>query len=85
MATNGTVAPATPKAMPCVQLPCPCCGEEVSNISLQVWALDEVGGNHFHCHECDAEFSMQSVRTLMRRWGAFLAWVETIPTIANID
>jgi len=66
----------TCKQLNAVQVPCPCCGEEIANISVNLYALD---GDAFTCHECGADFTIDTVRTLIARWTKLLAWLDTVP------
>ena len=68
------------KALPCLQLPCPKCGEQQANISLNLWSLDDQAAGNFTCHECDGEIALDEVRDLIARWSKVIAWIETIPS-----
>lgn len=80
-----TIAPETtpaPKGLPCVQLPCPCCNEGIANVSVYLWTLDQPSEPNFCCNECNTEFSLDDVRTFIKRWGTFLRWLEQIPDVS---
>lgn len=62
-----------------ITLPCPCCGEEKAAISVALWMLGDDGENAFTCNECNSEFSAGTVRSMIRRWTKFLAWLDTAP------
>ncbi len=55
------------------ELPCPRCGEETS-ISLDLTDLST-----FTCTACEEQFDLAAVVTLVRRWQAVLAWLDTTP------
>lgn len=59
-------------------LPCPCCGESEASISLDLFD-DPFASDTLHCQECEADFSAQQVRDLVRRWAPVLAWLDAMP------
>ncbi len=77
-ALNPATAPTCTKPLK-IQPPCPCCGENIANVSVQLWDLD--GESAIHCHECDAEFSLDSIRELVGKWSVLLHWLDSAPTI----
>lgn len=56
-----------------ITLPCPCCGEEESSISLH---LDDCS---MTCRNCDGEFTLGTIRAIMARWGRVVTWIEAMP------
>ena len=68
------------KTLPCVQLPCPRCGEPSANVSVQLWTLDDPEGENFHCGECEGTFSRADLDALIRRWPPVLKWLDAVPT-----
>ena len=58
------------KTLPCVQLPCPRCGEPSANVSVQLWTLDDPEGENFHCGECEGTFSRADLERDLRALGA---------------
>ncbi len=61
-----------------VQLPCPCCGETMANISLHLASIGE--GEEFTCGECDTNFSIADIKEFFVKWTPVLAWIGQIPT-----
>lgn len=37
----------------------------------------------FHCGECDGEFEIDDVRTLLGQWNLVLAWVDAAPNLPD--
>jgi transcription elongation factor Elf1 len=59
-------------------LPCIHCGEEaVVSIDLN----DFTGEEALRCNECEATYSLESVKGVMAKWAPVLAWLETAPVI----
>ncbi len=67
----------TRPALKPMTLPCPRCGEASASISLELFRLGE--GEELHCHDCDADFSLDEVRELIARWTRVVAWIDTVP------
>jgi transcription elongation factor Elf1 len=55
--------------------PCPGCGEE--SIALRLGYLPH--GDALVCSDCDLEFSLEHVRTLVETWGPILTWIDAAP------
>jgi len=68
------------KTKTAIVLPCPQCGNEEAGIELRLWCLDE-SDSEFRCNECEAEFSAESVRTLIKKWVKVLAWLDAAPDV----
>lgn len=81
LAINPETTPA-PKGLPCVQLNCPLCGEPNANLSINLWTLDDPAGTNVTCAECNGEFSLDDVRTFIKRWTRLLGWLESIPDVS---
>lgn len=47
------------------------CGE-AGSIKLDLTDMDTLT-----CSECDAEYSVDDVRAVMREWGPVLAWIDS--------
>ncbi len=79
MSTTTTTAPSTassPRELRPFHLHCPMCGEHEANILVDLGSLD---GDAFKCGSCEADFSVETVRTLLARWGRLLAWLDAVP------
>lgn len=61
-------------------LPCPHCGEREASIAVHLATLED---DPFVCGECEATFSIDHVRSLIRRWTRVLAWLENVPQFAD--
>jgi len=81
--TTETTPGVEPKSsLRCIQLPCPCCGETLANVSLHLSTLDDETAANFTCEECTADFSLADVRGFIARWTPILSWLELIPAPA---
>jgi len=74
---------AAPRALPCIQLPCPCCGETLASVSLHLATLDDETAANFTCEECTTDFSLADVRGFIAAWTPLLSWLEQIPDVAG--
>jgi len=75
--TTAETAPQDAPAIPSVSLPCPLCGSTDASISLVLTDGD------FHCHQCEANFTQDDVRSLIagaKRWERVLKWCHEMPT-----
>lgn len=72
---NLTIPAKNPKS---VAVPCPMCGNESADISVNLWLL-ELGDNAFTCHDCGEEFTVERVRFFVTRWSALLNWIDKVP------
>ena len=78
MQTATETAPAA--TLPKVQLPCPKCGCENADLSLNLATLDDEEGDNVTCRECEESFSLATVRAIVAKWGPMLRWIDSIPT-----
>jgi hypothetical protein len=76
-----TQTPTCTTAAKAITLPCPQCGEPSASISVHLAAIDDPEADSLLCNECNVEFSIESVRTLIRKWGKVLAWIATAPDV----
>ncbi len=54
-------------------LPCPYCGEQGASIDLHLTDLT------FTCGDCEVDFTVQEVRSILAQWAAVLAWIDLAP------
>ena len=79
-----TMSETKTKAPPAaIFLPCPCCGEEQANMSLELYALDDDEAQ-FTCHCCNENFGRRRVRAMIEQWTKVLAWIDSAPNFEGV-
>lgn len=65
-----------------IRLPCPMCGDEEADISVDLAHLDLECGQ-FHCNGCTKDFGRDRIRDIVRKWQPVLDWIDTVPVIED--
>ena len=74
MATETTPVPTGTTTSKGLTLPCPCCGEEESTITLNLCDMET-----FTCLECNSEFTLEYIHNLIAKWQRVSAWIDAAP------
>jgi len=57
-------------------LACPYCGEQDAAVAVILAQLD---CEQFRCLECEQEFKIADVESIIDRWQKVIAWVRSVP------
>ena len=55
---------------------CPLCKEEGACVTVLLGDLSEL-----HCNECDADFDLDLVRSILASWLPIVRWLDLAPTV----